>query len=209
TYDTVSGISFGLILEGCKKVSYSKTWLFRGTLKAEVKNETGKVKMTFPATAVTGDTLQSEGAEATLSGEGKLEEREGGTLEFKEEKAGPPQLYKCVKVAAGTGRFTNGNCTTEGAPKEFELELLKELLKIVTKQVAPMELEGKLSGVTVEIKCEKQKGTGSVHNGEVAKDLEPEKGSKILTGLGLASSEFEACSVTKPVGQECKVKQPI
>lgn len=81
TYDVATGISFSLILEGCKKTSFSKTWLFKGTLKAEMINETGKIKVVFPAAGVEGDTLKSEGASASLPGEGKWEEKSAGTLE--------------------------------------------------------------------------------------------------------------------------------
>lgn len=94
-YDVFSGVSFSLILEGCEKASFSKTWLFRGTLKAELTNEAGKVKTAFPSTPPEGDTLKSEGAEAALSGEGKLEEKEGGTLEVSQESVVPggPYVY--------------------------------------------------------------------------------------------------------------------
>src|SRR4029077_9578658 len=108
-----------------------------------------------------------------------------GVSTFVSALASALEFYKCVKVAPGAGRFENSNCVKEGDGKEWELELLKELLKVVSKGTLPFVIVGKLSGVIVEIDCVKFKGTGSIHNGKVEKDLEPGKGDKILTGLGL------------------------
>src|SRR4029077_20671875 len=130
-----------------------------------------------------------------------------GVSAFVSGSASGLEFYKCVKGAPGAGRFENSNCVKEGGSKEWELELLKELLNIRSKQTEPFVLEGKIAGITVEISCEKEKGTGSIHNGLTAKDLEAS--TKILTGLGEVSDSFEACTVLKPVGQACKVTQPI
>ena len=176
TYDVVTGISFSLILEGCEKVSFSKTWLFRGNLKAELKNESGKIKMVFPTTAVEGDTLKSEGAEASLSGEGKLEEKVGGTLEYHEE----------VVPFSDMPAYTNSSGV-----------LIAGTLAVEIKKVSGSgnaKLEGTLAGVKVVIECEEEKGAGTVENSLVAKK-----------GLSSSSVHYLHCFVTKPAGQGCLV----
>src|SRR4029077_229959 len=119
------------------------------------------------------------------------------------------EWYRCFPVTPGTGKFEDNHCQKPGGTKEFEKELIKGLLKIIAKQTESYTLEGKLAGVTVEIKCEEQKATGSIHNGLTGKDLEPGKGSQILVGLGLINNEFKKCKVEKPAGQGCKVAEPI
>ncbi len=104
-YDGMTGVAFSLILEGCEKVNLSRTWLFRGNLKVEVKNETSKLKAVLPAASVEGDTLKSEGAEASLSGEGEMTEREAGTLQVGfEEEASEKEFW--LECAEGSGSHT-------------------------------------------------------------------------------------------------------
>lgn len=57
-YDLATGIKFSLILEKCAEVSFSKSWLFAGNLKAEVSTGSGKVKALYPATELEGDSLK-------------------------------------------------------------------------------------------------------------------------------------------------------
>jgi hypothetical protein len=40
-YDVFSGVIFRPIFEGCKETNFSKKWLFRGTLKAELTKNLG------------------------------------------------------------------------------------------------------------------------------------------------------------------------
>jgi hypothetical protein len=177
TYDVATGISFSLILEGCKKVSFSKTWLFRGALKAEMKNESGKIKVVFPTSAIEGDSLESEGAKALLSAEGKWEEKEGGTLEtMKGEKV------KCLAMPC----YLSEN----GA-------LVAGTLKIELKKAAgsgQAKLEGTLAGIGVLIECEEEHGAGTIENSATS-DM----------GESAVEVHYKKCHVVRPEGQGCLV----
>ena len=175
TYDVSTGISFSLTLEGCKKSSFSKTWLFRGTLKTEMKNEAGKVKMVLPVTAVEGDTLKSEGAEALLSGEGNLEEKGGGTLETMK-----GEREKCLVMPCYTTE--NGSLVTGS-------------LKVDSKKTGGNGiLKATLAGVKLTIECGEESGSGTIENSTVSK-----------MGEGSISFHYLKCTVAAPAGQNCLV----
>ncbi len=139
TYDAAIGVKFSLILEGCENSGLSKTWVFKNTLTAEAKNSTGKVGLVYPATS----TLESEGAPASLSGEGELEEKEKGTLE----------------VYAGCPSETPGYCI-EG----------KELTGVEEETVSSEGGTFNLGATGTETVCEAVKDTGTIKAG--GKDTE-------------------------------------
>ena len=139
-YDSATGVSFSLILEGCEKVVLSKTWLFKGGLKAEALNESGKIKTVLPTIPVEKELLKSEGAEAILAGEGKLEEKAGGSLEISE----PP--------AVGREFYNNSG------------ELVLGLLNIESLGSFQV-LKSELVGAPVKIECHHVHGGGWIHNG--------------------------------------------
>ncbi|HYM44888.1 MAG TPA: hypothetical protein VES65_01840 [Solirubrobacteraceae bacterium] len=117
------------------------------------------------------------------------------------------EFYKCVKVAAGTGTFNDSHCNEAGGSKEYAHELLAELLEILSKGTEKFTLGGELLKVKVEISCENEHGTGSIHNGKVKVDLPEGSPEEVLTGLGLVTNEFTLCKVETPAG--CQVKEPI
>lgn len=138
-YDLATNVKFSLILEGCEKVSFNKTWLFSGNLKAEVRNGTEKVELILPTTELEGDTLEVEGAKAQISGEGKLEV-EGGAL----------------AVTPEGNEFYN----SKG-------ELIQGLLNVAVSG-GKSELRGEaVGGTLMHISCEHVDGKGWIHNGPV------------------------------------------
>jgi hypothetical protein len=76
-FDAAAEVKFSLVLTGCKKGSFNKSWVFKGSLKAATKSESGKVKLTLPTLAGGAEPLEVEGDEASLSGSGELEEKAG------------------------------------------------------------------------------------------------------------------------------------
>jgi len=93
----------------------------------------------------------------------------------------------CEKVAAGTGKFTNGKCTTEGAPNEFEWDKLEAgESEPLTSSGGTFKLEA--SGVTVT--CTAVADKGELKGGSPGTDTATE----IL---------FTGCTTNK---EHCKVK---
>jgi hypothetical protein len=130
-FDLTTAITFSLILEGCEKISFNKTWLFKGNLNAEVHNGTEKVKLGYPTVAIEGGTLESEGAKARLSGEAELE-KEGGTLQVGEEVSpghkwlkNGSELFKEEPVLSEGGLFA-----LNAAGKEVACKKLKDVADI-------------------------------------------------------------------------------
>jgi hypothetical protein len=199
TYDAIAGVSFSLVLEGCEKASFSKTWLFRGTLKAEVKNSSGKVKAIFPTTAVEGDTLKSEGAAASLSGEGELEEKIGGTLEVGEAPPGDKHWYYCQDLGDAASLFENSLCTKDSPGHTGNWELLKLAegvagLLAITSQGGKQILRAEVVNVHIEIECQKVDNNGWIEN--------PAGGGN---SIGLVLVLYLACTVPKPAAGKCEI----
>jgi hypothetical protein len=180
-YDVFSGVSFSLILEGCEKVSFSKTWLFRGTLKAELTEESGKLKVVFPSTPPEGDSLKAEGAEAKLVGEGKMEEKEGGTLGIMEETVG-----------GGSGPYMYNAGASEPFMGALELSAI---------QSGNSEWKVTIAGVAVKFQCEE--GHSEETHGENVLS------AGIEHFLGLTFLHFLKCTVTKPAGKGCLVTNEL
>jgi hypothetical protein len=193
-YDIFTGIKFSLILEKCEKVSFSKTWLFEGNLKAEVTNEAEKIKTVFPTTALEGDTLKSEGAEALLSTEGKLEEEAGGALEIKEGSPPPPSprtWEECLNEHTGTGtKYLDSHCKEESVSGTWEwMPIEKELS--VTSEGGAQTFTIPSAGTTIT--CQKILDDGN---------LLPEGKSGITKILyHECTINIAGCSVVKTAGQ--------
>lgn len=137
--DVATGVRFGLSLSGCEKSSFNKGWTFKGMLKAGLRNEAGKVKLKLPTLAGGGEILEVEGDEGSLSGEGELEEKSGGTLAAEEARA----------------RWLNesGERLAEGVK-----------LKINVESVGNTVLAATIKGVEVEIVCATSEAEGWVEN---------------------------------------------
>jgi hypothetical protein len=199
TYDKTIELAFSLALEGCEKPRLSKTWLFRGALKAEVKNESGKIKVVYPVTKVEGDTLKSEGAEASLSGEGELTEKEGGSLEFKEETALPRAWYVCLEAEGGGQKYTENQCKTTGGEGKFALQLLPLGVQLkITSKGGTQSL--KVSGLGgLELLCKTVKDKGWIENNVAASN-----------GIDdIEELDFLECTVVTPAQTpKCEFKKP-
>ena len=130
---------FSLALMGCEKGAFNKTWIFKGNLKATLKNEVSKVKLTLPTLAGGAEPLEAEGDEASLSGPGELEEKAGGTLAAEE---ATPRWYndKNERFAVGTPVNT------------------------VIEPVGNATLTYKFEGTEVEISCPSMEGEGAIEN---------------------------------------------
>jgi hypothetical protein len=181
-YDLASEVKFSLILEGCETVSFNKTWLFKGNLEAEASTSSEKVKLVWPTSELSGDTLESEGAKAQLSGEGEVEV-EGGSLKVMGEES---------KSEFGTRWYENGISVPIGTS-------LEALAAIVSG--SKYSLKSTLAGVKIKIECSRQDSTGKIENKE-------DPGGEIL-GIGLSTTLFDSCEVPEPAGQECKIDEPI
>jgi hypothetical protein len=136
--DVFTGVRFSLALNGCTKGSFSKTWIFKGNLKATLKNESGKVKLTLPTLAGGAEPIETEGDEASLSGPGEFEEKTG-TLAAEEATA---RWYS----EAGE-RFAEGVRTN-----------------ILIESVGNTTINFKVEGTEAEISCPVLEGEGWVEN---------------------------------------------
>jgi hypothetical protein len=138
TTDDFAGVRFSLALTGCEKVSFSKTWVFKGPIKAVVSNEAGKVKLSLP-TLAGGAELETETDEASLSGPGELEDKAGAKLSVEE----------------ATGHWFNeaGERLAEGLRTN-----------VLAENVGNTIFVTKLEGVEVEMVCAVFEGEGWIEN---------------------------------------------
>jgi hypothetical protein len=102
------------------------------------------------------------------------------------------------KVTAGTGKF--GHVAIEKGVAT-EVSVTNEKTKNETKESSATVQKGSIAGVKSEITCNTVTGTGSLTNEEPA--------SKQHQVKGTITAEFSNCTVNKPAGFGCKVKQPI
>jgi hypothetical protein len=117
----------------------------------------------------------------------------GGELDFKDEHCDE-------KVAAKTGSFGHV-AINEGKPVTTNVSVTNAKTANKTTEAAPTILKGTVFGVKNEITCKTVAGEGSLTNSEpVAKDHK-------LTGS--ITANFTSCTVNKPAGFGCKVKEPI
>jgi hypothetical protein len=132
--------------------------------------------------------------------------------------------FTCVKVVTPkTGDFDDAHCDIPNAKKEGEFthEALKtksgeataisvtnEKTQNNTTEAAPTILKGTVFGVKNEISCKTVKGEGTLTNEETIEKKE-EKEFKYHTVKGTVTANFTNCTVLKPSGFGCKVKEPI
>ena len=136
--DSATEVRFSLALTSCEKGSFNKTWIFKGDLKATLKNESGKVKLTLPTLAGGAEPIETEGDEASLSGSGEFEEKTG-TLAAEE---ATPRWYNEAneRFAAGVREST------------------------VIENVGSTVIAAKLEGTELEISCPVLEGEGWIEN---------------------------------------------
>jgi hypothetical protein len=115
----------------------------------------------------------------------------GNTKDFSEEH--------CVNgVTPGTGGFGHEAVTVGDLTA---LSIGNEKTASETTAAAPTILKGTVFGVKNEITCTKVAGEGSLTNSEpVAKEHRV---------AGSITAKFTSCTVNKPAGFGCKVKEPI
>jgi hypothetical protein len=100
-------------------------------------------------------------------------------------------------VTPGTGKF--GHVAIENG-KATTITVTNEKTASETKGAAPTILKGTVFGVKNEITCNTVKGEGSLTNEEVGKEHKVK---------GSVTANFTSCTVNKPSGFGCKVKEPI
>jgi hypothetical protein len=118
----------------------------------------------------------------------------------------------CVK-GGGELDFSDAHCDKKVEPKKGEfghvaianeattVSVTNEKTASETTAAAPTILKGTVFGVKNEITCTKVAGEGTLTNSEpVAKEHK-------LTGT--ITANFTSCTVNKPAGFGCKVKEPI
>jgi hypothetical protein len=99
-----------------------------------------------------------------------------------------PHWLVCVKVAPGTGHFTNSECTTSGAGEWATKELPEPLELEGTSGVS--KLSSEIGSTKVTIKCLKDKFAGTIE----------------APGNSTATITYEECSFEGAAG--CTVKSP-
>src|ERR1700761_419337 len=120
-------------------------------------------------------------------------------------------LFTCKKGQTG---FSDEHCTPAGAGgtafghvlspigTKTEVTGSNEKTKNTTKEATPAVLTSIVGGVEVEIVCAKVTSTGEVVNEEMATE---EKRHTIVDSNGVMI--YSGCTVPKPAGQECKIKE--
>lgn len=102
-----------------------------------------------------------------------------------------------TSVGAEKGKFGH---TALKAGESIEVSVTNAKTQNNTTEANPAIQKGSLFGVKSEITCKTVSGSGSLENKESGKE------HKIT---GSITAEFTSCTVNKPAGFGCKVKEPI